>query len=199
GIIGPSGSGKSTFCDLILGFITPMSGQISIDNCDISKIPIKDIRNKIGYVGQKTFLFNDTILENVAYSQENKNLDKIIKSCKAAHADEFIQKLPEKYNTIVGENGNKLSGGQKQRLTIARALLKNPEILIFDEATSALDQESENLIRLAIEEISKEKTIIVISHRLSFIEKMDRIFMIQNKNIIEITKKDLQKEIIRTN
>lgn len=198
GIIGPSGSGKSTFCDLILGFINPTSGQILIDDCDISKIPIKDIRNKIGYVGQKTFLFNDTILANVAYSQEKKALDDVTKACKAAHADEFIQKLPEKYNTIVGENGNKLSGGQKQRLTIARALLKKPEILIFDEATSALDQESENLIRLAIEEVSKDKTIIIISHRLSFIEKMDRIFMIQNKNIVEITKKDLRKEISRT-
>lgn len=198
GIIGPSGSGKSTFCDLILGFINPTSGQILIDNYDLSKIPIKDIRTKIGYVGQKTFLFNDTIIANVAYSQENKSLNDVIIACKAAHADEFIQKLPEKYNTVVGENGNKLSGGQKQRLTIARALLKNPEFLIFDEATSALDQESENLIRLAIEEVSKDQTIIIISHRLSFIEKMDRIFMIQNKSIVEITKKDLRMEISRT-
>ncbi len=198
GIIGPSGSGKSTFCDLLLGFINPTSGQILVDNCDLSKIPIKDIRTKIGYVGQKTFLFNDTIFANVAYSQEDKSLDDVIKACKAAHADEFIQKLPEKYNTVVGENGNKLSGGQKQRLTIARALLKEPEILIFDEATSALDQESENLIRLAIEEVSKDKTIIIISHRLSFIEKMDRIFMIQDKSIVEITKKDLRLEISRT-
>ncbi|MBU4269328.1 ABC transporter ATP-binding protein/permease [Candidatus Dependentiae bacterium] len=197
GIMGESGSGKSTFCDLILSFISPKSGKIFINNHDIENISFEEIRDKIGYVGQKTFLFNDTITANVAYSQSNKNIDDIIKACKAAHADEFIQKLPEKYNTIVGENGCKLSGGQKQRLTIARALLKNPEILIFDEATSALDQESENLIRLAIEEISKEKTIIVISHRLSFIEKMNRVLLVKNQNIFEISKKDLSIEINR--
>ncbi|MBU4387287.1 ABC transporter ATP-binding protein/permease [Candidatus Dependentiae bacterium] len=197
GIMGESGSGKSTFCDLILSFISPKSGKIFINNHDIENISFEEIRDKIGYVGQKTFLFNDTITANVAYSQSNKNIDDIIKACKAAHADEFIQKLPEKYNTIVGENGCKLSGGQKQRLTIARALLKNPEILIFGEATSALDQESENLIRLAIEEISKEKTIIVISHRLSFIEKMNRVLLVKNQNIFEISKKDLSIEINR--
>ncbi|MFH1461675.1 MAG: ABC transporter ATP-binding protein [bacterium] len=195
GILGPSGSGKSTFCDLILGFISPTAGKISINNYDLSQIPIKDIRNKIGYVGQKTFLFNDTITANVAYSQKDINPQAIMAACKAAHADEFIQNLPEKYAAIVGENGNKLSGGQKQRLTIARALLKNPEILIFDEATSSLDQESENLIRLAIEEINKEKTIIVISHRLSFVEKMDRILSIRDKGIIEISKNELKHEI----
>lgn len=198
GIMGQSGSGKSTFCDLLLSFISPISGKIFIDNNDIETLSFEEIRNKIGYVGQRTFLFNDTIAANVSYSQNDKSLDDIINSCKTAHADEFIQKLPEKYNTIVGENGCKLSGGQKQRLTIARALLKSPEILIFDEATSALDQESENLIRLAIEEISKEKTIIVISHRLSFIEKMDRIFMVQDKNIVEISKENLKKEISKS-
>jgi ATP-binding cassette, subfamily B, bacterial MsbA len=198
GVLGPSGSGKSTFCDLLLNFISPTSGNIFIDDQNIINIRLKDIRNKIGYVSQKTFLFNDTIIENIAYTQKEKNLDKIIAACKAAHAHEFIENLPEGYNTIVGENGNKLSGGQKQRLTIARALLKNPEILIFDEATSALDQESENLIRLAIEEISKQKTIIVISHRLSFIEKMDRVLMIKNKNIIEINKNELKQEIAKS-
>lgn len=198
GILGPSGSGKSTFCDLLLSFINPTSGKILLDGMNIEKIPLTVIRKRIGYVGQKTFLFNDTILENVSYSQTNKNLNATIDACKMAHIDNFIQQLPEKYNTIVGENGNKLSGGQKQRLTIARALLKSPEILIFDEATSALDQESENSIRLAIEEISKQKTVIVISHRLSFIEKMDRILMVQDKSIVEITKNDLQKEILKS-
>ncbi|MBD3231329.1 ATP-binding cassette domain-containing protein [Candidatus Dependentiae bacterium] len=188
GIIGPSGSGKSTFCDLLLGFIQPTKGKILINNKNISDLPVEILRNKIGYVGQKTFLFNDTIFANVTYSQKNKSQDDVIKACKTAHADEFIQNLPKKYETIVGENGNKLSGGQKQRLTIARALLKNPEILIFDEATSALDHESENLIRLAIEEIGHEKTILIISHRLSFIEKMDRIFTIKNKQIEDCSK-----------
>ena len=194
GIIGPSGSGKSTLCDLLLGFIAPTKGKIFINNYDISNIPVAILRNKIGYVGQKTFLFNDTVLANVTYSQKNKSFDDVIKACKAAHADEFIQNLPQQYNTIVGENGNKLSGGQKQRLTIARALLKNPEILIFDEATSALDHESENMIRLAIEEIGQKKTIIIISHRLSFIEKMDRIFAIKNHQVKEISKDVLIKQ-----
>lgn len=198
GIIGQSGAGKSTLCDLLLSFISPTSGNILINNLNINDIPEEELRNKIGYVGQKTFLFNDTVIENVAYSQENKSLHNIINACEMAHANEFIENLPEQYNSIVGENGNKLSGGQKQRLTIARALLKNPEILIFDEATSALDQESENAIRLAIEEISKQKTVIVISHRLSFIEKMDRVFMIKDKKVLEITKKDLRLEISKS-
>lgn len=195
GLIGPSGSGKSTLCDLLLGFIKPTTGTIFINGQDITKIPLSILRNKIGYVGQKTFLFNDTICANVAYCQSDKTEQDIFKACKIAHADEFIQKLPNKYQTIVGENGNKLSGGQKQRLTIARAILKNPDILIFDEATSALDQESENMIRLALEEIGENKTVIIISHRLSFIEKMDRILAIQNMQINEIEKSFIQKQM----
>ena len=158
-------------------------------------MPLDQLRNQIGYVGQRTFLFNDTVQSNVTYSQDQKTEAEIINSCKAAHADEFIQKLPQKYQTIVGENGNKLSGGQKQRLTIARALLKNPQILIFDEATSSLDQESEDMIRLAIAEICKQKTMIVVSHRLSFIEKMDRIFLVQDKEIKEISKQSIRTQI----
>ncbi len=188
GLIGPSGEGKSTLCDLLLGFIAPTSGKIYINNHDITQIPFNTLRSQIGYVGQKTFLFNDTVYANVAYSQENKTEQEIINACKAAHADEFIQNLPEKYQTIVGENGNKLSGGQKQRITIARALLKDPQIIIFDEATSALDQESEEMIRLTLEEICENKTVIVISHRLSFIEKMDKIFLVQKKQITEMAK-----------
>ena len=194
GIIGPSGSGKSTLCDLLLGFITPTCGQIYINDKDITKIPLHHLRDKIGYVGQQTFLFNDSVYANVTYSQQNKTEFDVEKACKDARADEFIQKLPNKYQTNVGENGNKLSGGQKQRLTIARAILKNPQILIFDEATSSLDQESENMIRLTLEEVCKGKTIIVISHRLSFIEKMDKIFVVQNKQIKEISKNMLYKQ-----
>jgi ATP-binding cassette, subfamily B, bacterial MsbA len=197
GIIGPSGAGKSTFCDLLLGFITPTSGQILINGQDISQISLAELRNKIGYVGQKTFLFNDTVYANVAYCQQNKTEIDVINSCKAAHADEFIQKLPQKYQTNVGENGNMLSGGQKQRITIARAILKNSPILIFDEATSALDHESENMIRLTLEENLKEKTVIVVSHRLSFIEKMDRIFIVKNHQIEEISKNYLKDQIVR--
>ena len=195
GLIGSSGSGKSTLCDLILGFLSPTSGQIIIDGKNITNLTFESLRNQIGYVGQHPFLFNDTINANVSYSKPDATNQEIINVCKAAHAHEFIQKLPNGYDTIVGENGALLSGGQKQRLTIARALLKNPEILIFDEATSSLDQNSENMIKLAIDEICKHKTVIIISHRLYFIEKMNRILKIQNKNIIEITKQDLTKQI----
>jgi len=188
GVIGASGAGKSTFCDLILGFISPTSGSIYIDNHNLKDISIESLRNHIGYVGQKTFLFNDTILANIAYAKPDATLEEIITACKAAYAHEFIENLPNGYETIVGENGTLLSGGQKQRLTIARALLKNPEILIFDEATSALDTKSEEAIRLALEEISKIKTVIMISHRLSLIEKMDRTFMIKDCKLIEIPK-----------
>jgi subfamily B ATP-binding cassette protein MsbA len=187
GIIGPSGAGKSTLCDLLLGFIVPTSGKILIDGKDITKISFIDLRALIGYVGQKMFLFNDTVYNNVIYGSSNINYEKVIKSCCAAHADEFIQKLSNKYEEIVGENGALLSGGQKQRMTIARALLKDPEILIFDEATSALDQESEQMIRLAIQEIKGDKTLIIVSHRQSMLELVDRVFSVQNKSIQEIS------------
>lgn len=195
GLIGSSGCGKSTLCDLILGFLSPTMGRIIMDGKDITNLTFESLRNQIGYVGQHAFLFNDTITANVSYSNQAATKQEIINACKAAHAHEFIQELPNGYDTIVGENGTLLSGGQKQRLTIARALLKNPEILIFDEATSALDQKSENMIKLALDEICKHKTVIIISHRLYFIEKMDRIFKIKDKNIIEITKQDLAKQI----
>jgi subfamily B ATP-binding cassette protein MsbA len=195
GIIGPSGSGKSTFCDLLLGFITPNAGKILVNDNDISKMPMALLRNKIGYVGQKTFLFDDTIYANVSYSQQEKTVNDVLQSCKDAHADEFIQKLKNKYETVVGENGKMLSGGQKQRLTIARAMLKNPKLLIFDEATSALDQESEDMIKLTLQDSFQNKIVIVISHRLSFIEKMDRILIVKNKTISEIPKHLIQKQL----
>jgi subfamily B ATP-binding cassette protein MsbA len=183
GIVGPSGSGKSTLCDLLLGFIVPTSGKILMDGIDITSLSFESLRSHIGYVGQRTFLFNDSILNNVAYSRPDATHDQVIAACKAAYADEFIQKLPNGYETIVGENGTLLSGGQKQRLTIARALLKDPEILIFDEATSSLDQESENMIRLAIEEIRKDKTLIVVSHRPTMLENLDRIFVVHDRKL----------------
>lgn len=195
GIIGQSGSGKSTLCDLLLGFITPASGSIFIDNIDITKISLSNLRDHIGYVSQRTFLFNDTIYNNVAYARPEACEDEIIAACKAAHADEFIQRLHSGYQTIVGENGTLLSGGQKQRLTIARALLKDPEILIFDEATSSLDQESELMIRQAIQELRKNKTLIIISHRPLMLENVDRIFMIQDHAIHELSRGDFNQHI----
>jgi subfamily B ATP-binding cassette protein MsbA len=191
GIIGSSGAGKSTLCDLLLGFLSPTSGTILIDGHNITKLTFESLRQHIGYVSQQPFLFNDTIQANVAYSQSDATKQQIELACKAAHAHEFIQELPDGYNTIVGENGLNLSGGQKQRLTIARALLKNPPILIFDEATSALDRQSEKMIQLTIDEIRHHKTVITISHRLSLIEKMDRIFTITNRQIFPINHQQL--------
>ena len=187
GLLGPSGSGKSTFCDLLLGFLAPTAGQLLIDGHDVTKISLQSLRSLFGSVSQQTFLFNDTIQANVAYACGDVTDEQVIESCKHAHAHEFIEQCAQKYEAMVGENGTLLSGGQKQRLTIARALLKNPDILIFDEATSALDQRSEEMIRLAIEEISQTKTVIIVSHRLSLIEKMDRVFSIQGRRLVEET------------
>jgi subfamily B ATP-binding cassette protein MsbA len=183
GIMGPSGAGKSTFCDLLLGFIEPTSGIVTIDGKDITRIPVGDLRHHIGYVGQRMFLFNDTIYNNVLYANPHAAPDEVFMACKAAHADEFIRQCENGYDTVVGENGTLLSGGQKQRLTIARALLKNPDILIFDEATSALDGESEQMIRLALQEISREQTIIIVTHRPSMLEVVDTLFVINNGEI----------------
>ena len=188
GIVGPSGAGKSTLCDLLLGFITPTSGQIMIDEQDISKITYASLRNHIGYVGQRTFLFNDTIYSNVLYAQPNATDSEVLSACKAAHVDEFVNDLPLGYYTNVGENGSLLSGGQKQRITIARTLLKSPEIIIFDEATSSLDQKTEKVIQQAIYELKGSKTIIIITHRPSMLDGVDRVFNVNEGQIKEIEK-----------
>jgi len=191
GIIGPSGSGKSTLCDLLLGFVTPTSGTVRIDGTDINKLTLASLRNQIGYVGQRTFLFNDTIARNVSYAHPSATHEDIVNACKLAHADEFIQELPEGYETIVGENGTLLSGGQKQRLTIARAILKNPDIFIFDEATSALDEESEQMIRLAIDKIRDTKTVLIVSHRPTMLQNVDRLLLINHSGIREMGREAL--------
>lgn len=187
GIVGASGTGKSTLCDLLLGFISPTSGKILFNNTNITDISYASLRARIGYVGQRPFLFNDTIYNNILYARPQATEEDIVKACKAAHADEFIRNLPNGYHTIVGENGTLLSGGQKQRITIARALLKDPEILIFDEATSSLDHDSECNIRKAIEELRGNKTLIIVSHRPTMLENVDRVLTIQNKTIAELS------------
>jgi subfamily B ATP-binding cassette protein MsbA len=186
GLLGPSGSGKSTICDLLLGFIKPTAGKIIVDGVDITKISLKSLRSIIGCVSQQTFLFNDTVHANISYADSDAKQKDVILASKRAYAHDFIEDFADKYQTSVGENGTLLSGGQKQRLTIARTLLKNPEVLIFDEATSALDTNSEEKIRLAIEDICKTKTVIIVSHRVSLIKKMDRIFEIKDKKIVEV-------------
>ncbi|MES0488835.1 MAG: ABC transporter ATP-binding protein [Leptospirales bacterium] len=184
-LVGASGAGKSTFVDLLSRFYDPTSGSISIDDIDIRQMPLKHLREKIGIVTQEIFLFNTTLRENIAYGRDDISEEVIIKKSKMAYAHEFIQKLPEGYDTVIGERGMILSGGQRQRISIARALLKNPEILILDEATSALDTESERLVQKALERLMANRTTFVIAHRLSTIYKADLILVFDNGKIIE--------------
>ena len=184
-LVGPSGGGKSTLVDLIPRFYDPTSGSIEIDGEDLRNYTIDSLRSKMGIVTQETFLFNTSIRENIAYGLSNYPEEKIIEAAKAANAHEFIIQTPNGYNTIIGERGIKLSGGQRQRLTIARAILKNPDIMIFDEATSALDNESEILVQEAIERMMKNRTTFVIAHRLSTIRNATRIFVLDNGRIVQ--------------
>ena len=184
-LVGPSGSGKSTIADLIPRFYDVSSGNITLDNINIKDASLASLRNNLGIVSQEVVLFNDTILNNIAYAQPSKNEDEIRKAAHAANALEFIEKTKDGFNTIVGERGVKLSGGQKQRLAIARALLKNPSILILDEATSALDTESEKKVQKAIESLVKDRTALVIAHRLSTVQNADKIIVIEKGKVIE--------------
>lgn len=184
-LVGPSGGGKSTLADLIPRFYDPISGDIFIDGKNVKKITIESLRAKMGIVTQETFLFNTTIAENIAYGLSDFPIEKIIEAAKTANAHNFISEMPLGYNTIIGERGVKLSGGQRQRLTIARALLKNPEIMIFDEATSALDNESEILVQEAIERLMLNRTTFVIAHRLSTIRNATNILVLDRGRIIQ--------------
>jgi len=184
-LVGPSGGGKSTLVDLIPRFYDPIKGSILIDGEDIRNYTLESLRSKMGIVTQETFLFNSSIKDNIAYGLDNYPDEKIIEAAKAANAHEFIIQTNDGYDTIIGERGVKLSGGQRQRLTIARAILKNPDIMIFDEATSALDSESEILVQEAIERMMKNRTTVVIAHRLSTIRNATRIIVIEKGKIIQ--------------
>ncbi len=184
-LIGKSGAGKSTLVDLLLNLYSPTKGSIIVDGLELDKISLSSWREKIGIVNQDIFLFHDTIEDNIRFGNEKASMEDIIKVSKLAYADDFIQKLPEKYETIVGEKGQKLSGGERQRVALARALIKNPEILILDEATAQLDSHSEKLIQEAIDNLRKEKTIIIIAHRLSTIINADEIIVINEGKLIE--------------
>ena len=184
-MVGPSGAGKSTIADLIPRFFDVSSGVIEIDENDIKKISLASLRGNMGIVTQEVILFNDTIKNNIAYAQSDVSDDAIYAAAKAANALEFIEKTPNGFDTLIGERGAKLSGGQKQRLAISRALLKNPPILILDEATSALDTESEKKVQKAIEALMKDRTTLVIAHRLSTVQNADKIIVIDRGKVIE--------------
>jgi subfamily B ATP-binding cassette protein MsbA len=185
-MVGPSGSGKSTIADLIPRFYDVTTGSIQIDGHDIRKATLSSIRGNMGIVTQEVILFNDTIKNNIAYAQPNVSDEAIRNAAEAANALDFIEKSPKGFNTLIGERGVNLSGGQKQRLAIARALLKNPPILILDEATSALDTESEKKVQNAIENLMKDRTALVIAHRLSTVQNADKIIVIDEGKVVEI-------------
>ena len=190
GIVGQTGSGKTTIIKLLLRFYDPIKGQIKIGDSNIKDIKINNLREHIGYVSQEIFMFDGSVKDNIAYPPSNNNLDDIILAAKQSQAHEFIEKLPNGYDTFIGERGQKLSVGQKQRIAIARALYKNPQILIFDEATSAVDNETELLLQKALNEIAKERTTIVIAHRLSTIRNADTTIVIDQNNISEMGNHD---------
>ena len=194
-LVGQSGSGKSTLANLICRFYDTQKGEICFDNTDIKNLKKESLRKMIGLVTQDSILFNDTIKNNLLIAKEDATNDEIINCLKVANAWEFVKKLPKKIDTNIGDSGNKLSGGQKQRLSIARAVLKNPPILVLDEATSALDSESEKLVQTALDNLMKDKTSIVIAHRLSTIQNSEKIIVLEKGQIIESGKhKELMKK-----
>lgn len=191
-LVGPSGGGKSTLVNLIPRFYDPNKGRICIDGIDLKDMQVASLRDKIGMVTQETLLFNDTVKANLSYGDLEVDEEKLVRAAETANAHEFIREFPEGYNTIIGERGLKISGGQRQRIAIARAVYKNPPILILDEATSQLDTESEKLVQEAINKLMMGRTVIVIAHRLSTIMHADKIVVINDGRMIDIgTHKDL--------
>ncbi len=185
-LVGSSGAGKSTLADLLPRFYDPVGGKIAIDGEDLREYNLRSLRQAMGIVSQDTFLFNTSVRDNIAYGRENTTDDEIIAAAKRANAYEFILDLPQGFDTEIGERGIMLSGGQRQRIAIARALLRNPDILILDEATSALDTVSERLVQQAIDELCRDRTTIVIAHRLSTIQKADQIAVMEKGQVVEI-------------
>jgi ATP-binding cassette subfamily B protein len=184
-IVGATGSGKSTLVKLLLRLYEVQSGKITLDGQDIKDIVLWDLRRGIGLVSQDVFLFHGTVRDNISYGSPDASLSQVIAAAKIAEAEQFIQELPQGYDTIVGERGQKLSGGQKQRIAIARAILKDPPILILDEATSAVDNETEAAIARSLEKITQNRTTIAIAHRLSTIRHSDCIYVMEYGQIIE--------------
>jgi len=183
-VVGPNGSGKTTLISLLLRLFDPQSGSISWDGVDLKEFRLRSLRKQISYVSQEAVIFADTVLNNIAYGNYNASEQEIIEAAKKAHADEFIQRLPDKYDTVLGEHGATLSGGERQRLAIARAILRNAPVLIFDEATSQIDAESERKIQAAIDEFLPGRTALVIAHRFSTIMKADKIVVMDRGKVV---------------
>jgi subfamily B ATP-binding cassette protein MsbA len=184
-VVGPSGVGKTTLVDLIPRFYDPQEGRILIDGQDIANVTLKSLRDQIGIVTQETILFNDTVRANISYGKPNALDAEIKQAATEAYADDFILQLPQGYDTVIGDRGMKLSGGEKQRLAIARALLKNPAVLILDEATSQLDSESERIVQQALEKLIQGRTVFIIAHRLSTVKSASQILVLDKGMIVE--------------
>jgi len=190
-VVGASGAGKTTLINLIPRFYDPAFGAVKIDGVDIRECTFQSLREQIGLVTQETFLFNDTVANNIGYGKIGASLQEIAEAAQRAHAHDFILQMPQQYETVIGESGMKLSGGQRQRLALARAILKNPPILLLDEATSALDTESERAVQAALDDLmwggrhKKSHTMLVIAHRLSTVQHADRIIVLDKGRIAE--------------
>jgi subfamily B ATP-binding cassette protein MsbA len=184
-IVGMSGAGKTSLVNLLPRFYDIEEGRILFDECDIRKVTIQSLRHQIGLVTQQTILFNDTVRNNIAYGSQGRTDQQMIEAAKAAHAHDFIMRLDQGYDTLIGEQGAKLSGGERQRLSIARALLKNAPILILDEATSSLDSDSEAEVQKALDRLMENRTVFVIAHRLSTIRNADRILVLSSGELVE--------------
>jgi ATP-binding cassette subfamily B protein/subfamily B ATP-binding cassette protein MsbA len=184
-LVGGSGAGKSSIADLLSGLYDPSEGRITIDGVDLRNFSLESWRQKLGIVSQDTFVFNQEIIENIRYGKPEATEAQVINAAKDAQAHEFIMELPQGYQTVVGERGYRLSGGQRQRLALARAILKEPEILILDEATSALDSESERLVQQALAMFQQDRTVLVVAHRLSTIIGADQILVLEQGKIVE--------------
>ncbi len=185
-LVGPSGAGKTSIANLIPRFYDPVSGRVTVEGHDVRKVKLVSLRRQIAVVLQDTFLFNGTVRDNVIYGKPDASEDEMIAAAKAAYAHEFIQNLPQGYETEIGERGVKLSGGQKQRLALARAILTDPRILILDEATSSVDAEAEYLIQQALKKVLEGRTALVIAHRLSTIRHADKIIALEDGRIVEV-------------
>jgi subfamily B ATP-binding cassette protein MsbA len=203
-LVGPSGGGKSTIASLLPRFFDVSAGEIQLDGKDLRAYKLSDLRGLMGVVTQESILFNDTIFKNISFGKQSASLEEVVAAAKLANAHEFIEKLDGGYEAVVGDQGMKLSGGQRQRISIARALLKNPPLLILDEATSALDSESEKLVQEAIYTLMKNRTSVVIAHRLSTVQHADEIIVVQDGEILEqgnheelLAKEGLYNKLIR--